>query len=329
VLIGWGITAVGMLALAFVFQNLANRKPQLDGGVYVYAKAGLGDYMDFSSAWGYWISAWLGNVGYFVLLFSTLGDFVPAFGQGNTPLAIVCASGVLWCVHVLVLRGIKEAALINLITTVAKLVPILLFIVIVGLAVSLLGALLQWALLCAEILFVCAKDGTMPAFLRRESAHQVPVNALWLVNGMIQLFLLITLFSQGTYLSLIYLASSMILVPYLWSAVYALLLALCSETYEDLAGLRRKYLAIGLLAVGYAIWLLYAGGVKYLMLSALLCASGALLFRQAKCAQGKVLFTRYEWPIFAAVLLTAAVGRLRPVCRATEFVALDKAAARG
>ena len=326
VLIGWGITAVGMLALAFVFQNLANRKPQLDGGVYVYAKAGLGDYMDFSSAWGYWISAWLGNVGYFVLLFSTLGDFVPAFGQGNTPLAIVCASGVLWCVHVLVLRGIKEAALINLITTVAKLVPILLFIVIVGLAVSLLGALLQWALLCAEILFVCAKDGTMPAFLRRESAHQVPVNALWLANGMIQLFLLITLFSQGTYLSLIYLASSMILVPYLWSAVYALLLALCSETYEDLAGLRRKDLAIGLLAVGYAIWLLYAGGVKYLMLSALLCASGALLFRQAKCEQGKVLFTRYEWPIFAAVLLTAAVGRLRPVCRATEFVALDKAA---
>ena len=49
VLIGWGITAVGMLALAFVFQNLANRKPQLDGGVYVYAKAGLGDYMGFSS----------------------------------------------------------------------------------------------------------------------------------------------------------------------------------------------------------------------------------------------------------------------------------------
>lgn len=134
VLIGWGITAVGMLALAFVFQNLANRKPQLDGGVYVYAKAGLGDYMGFSSAWGYWISAWLGNVGYFVLLFSTLGYFFPVFGQGNTPLAIACASVLLWCVHALVLRGIKEAALINLITTVAKLVPILLFIVIVGLA---------------------------------------------------------------------------------------------------------------------------------------------------------------------------------------------------
>ena len=91
VLIGWGITAVGMLALAFVFQTLANRKPELDSGVYAYAKAGFGDYMGFSSAWGYWISAWMGNVGYFVLLFSTLGYFFPVFGQGNTPVAIGCA----------------------------------------------------------------------------------------------------------------------------------------------------------------------------------------------------------------------------------------------
>jgi len=45
VLIGWAITAVGMLALAFVFQTLANRKPELDSGVYAYAKAGFGDYM--------------------------------------------------------------------------------------------------------------------------------------------------------------------------------------------------------------------------------------------------------------------------------------------
>lgn len=77
VLIGWAITAFGMLALALVFQTLANRKPNLDGGVYAYAKAGFGNYMGFASAWGYWISAWLGNVGYYVLLFSTLGYFSP------------------------------------------------------------------------------------------------------------------------------------------------------------------------------------------------------------------------------------------------------------
>ncbi|HEY9212049.1 MAG TPA: amino acid permease, partial [Ancylobacter sp.] len=42
ILIGWGITAVGMLALVFVYQSLATRKPQLDAGPYAYAKAGFG-----------------------------------------------------------------------------------------------------------------------------------------------------------------------------------------------------------------------------------------------------------------------------------------------
>ncbi|MDU4249501.1 basic amino acid/polyamine antiporter, partial [Pseudomonas sp.] len=287
ILIGWAITAVGMLTLAFVFQTLANRKPQLDGGVYAYAKAGFGDYMGFSSAWGYWISAWLGNVGYFLLLFSTLGYFFPIFGKGDTVAAIVCASVLLWALHFLVLRGIKEAAFINTVTTVAKIVPLFLFILIclfafkldiftadiwgksnpdlgsvmnqvrnmmlvtvwvfigiegasifssraekrsdvgkatvigfitvllllvlvnvlsmgvmtqpelaklqnpsmalvlehvvghwgavlisVGLLISLLGALLSWVLLCAEIMFAAAKDHTMPEFLRKENANQ-------------------------------------------------------------------------------------------------------------------------------------------------------------
>ncbi|WP_431481973.1 arginine-ornithine antiporter [Pseudomonas thivervalensis] len=423
VLIGWAITAVGMLTLAFVFQTLANRKPALDSGVYAYAKAGFGDYMGFSSAWGYWISAWMGNVGYFVLLFSTLGYFFPVFGQGNTPVAIGCASLLLWAVHFLVLRGIKEAAFINLVTTVAKVVPLLMFIVLaavafkaevftrdiwgamspdlgsvmdqvrhmmlvtvfvfigiegasvysaraqkradvgratvigflgvlallvlvnvlslgvmsqpelaqlqnpslagvlehvvgpwgallisLGLAVSLLGALLSWALLCAEILYATARDKTMPAFLTKENTNHAPVNALWLTNGMIQLFLLITLFSAGTYTSLIYLASSMILVPYLWSAAYAVLLCVRGETYERASARRMKDLCIGGVALCYAVWLLYAGGVKYLLLSALLYAPGVILFAQAKREQGQPLFTAVEKGVFACVLSGAGVA---------------------
>ncbi|SDZ43347.1 arginine-ornithine antiporter [Pseudomonas salomonii] len=423
VLIGWVITAIGMLTLAFVFQTLANRKPDLDGGVYAYAKAGFGDYMGFSSAWGYWISAWLGNVGYFVLLFSTLGYFFPIFGEGNTPVAVIGASVLLWAVHFLVLRGIKEAAFINLVTTVAKVVPLVLFVLIalfafkldiftadiwgvknpdlgsvmnqvrnmmlvtvwvfigiegasifssraekrsdvgkatvigfitvllflmlvnvlslgimtqpelaklqnpsmaavlehvvghwgavlisVGLIISLLGALLSWVLLCAEIMFAAAKDHTMPEFLRKENANHVPVNALWLTNAMVQVFLVITLFSASTYLSLIYLATSMILVPYLWSAAYALLLAVRGETYENALRERRKDLFIGAIALIYAVWLLYAGGTKYLLLSALLYAPGAILFAKAKHELGKPIFTNVEKLIFAAVVIGALVA---------------------
>ena len=178
----------------------------------------------------------------------------------------------------------------------------------VGLIISLLGALLSWVLLCAEIMFSAAKDHTMPAFLKKENANHVPVNALWLTNAMVQLFLIITLFSASTYLSLIYLATSMILVPYLWSAAYGFLLAVRAETYENALAERKKDLIIGGIALIYAIWLIYAGGLKYLLLSALLYAPGAILFAKAKRESGQPVFTNIEKVIFAAVVIGALVA---------------------
>jgi arginine:ornithine antiporter/lysine permease len=138
VIIGWLITGIGMLALAFVYQGLSRRKPKLDAGPYAYARAGFGDFVGFNSAWGYWLSAWIGNVSYVVLIFGALSYFFPAFGaEGNTWQAIVGASVLLWLVHALILMGIRQAAIINLVTTIAKLVPIVVFIVAVYLAFKL------------------------------------------------------------------------------------------------------------------------------------------------------------------------------------------------
>jgi arginine:ornithine antiporter / lysine permease len=132
ILIGWLITGIGMAGLALVYQNLAVRKPNLDSGPYAYAKAGFGNFVGFNSAWGYWLSAWIGNVSYAVLLFGALSFFVPAFGDGNTWQAIIGASFVLWIVHFLVLSGVREAAIANAITTIVKIIPVLLFIALVA-----------------------------------------------------------------------------------------------------------------------------------------------------------------------------------------------------
>ena len=94
-----------MLALAFVYQGLSMRKPELDAGPYAYAKAGFGPFIGFNSAWGYWLSAWLGNVSYAVVVFSALSYFFPAFGAGNTWQAIVGASIVLCDPHRAVIVG--------------------------------------------------------------------------------------------------------------------------------------------------------------------------------------------------------------------------------
>jgi arginine:ornithine antiporter/lysine permease len=421
VLLGWFITGIGMLMLAFVYQTLAARKPRLDNGIYAYAQASAGEFVGFNSAWGYWVSAWIGNVGYLVIVFGTLGYFFPVFGDGNTGAAIAGASIVLWIMHLSILRGVRSAAVLNAITTVAKVVPLLLFIVAavlafktpvftqdfwgtaklgsvfaqvkstmlitvwvfigiegasvysahaqnrkdvgratllgfagvllllmlvsllslgivsqadlaamknpsmagvldkvvgpwgtllisLGLLVSVGGALLAWTLLAAETLFTPAVGGVMPKFLSRENRHGVPANALWVTNGLVQLFLIVTLLSNATYQALISLATSMILVPYLFSAVYATRIAMRGDTYAAGDPARTRDMAIGTVATIYCCWLLYAAGPKYLLLSALLYAPGVLLYGWAKRERGARLFKPFEIVILVGLVVLAAVA---------------------
>jgi arginine:ornithine antiporter/lysine permease len=128
--IAWTIAGAGMLMLAFVFQRLATRKPELDAGIFAYAKAGFGDYVGFNSAIGYWASACAGNTSYWVLITATMSAVVPAFGAGDTVVAVVVSMIGVWLFAFFVMRGVKDAAVINYLVTIAKVVPILVFIVI-------------------------------------------------------------------------------------------------------------------------------------------------------------------------------------------------------
>jgi len=403
ILIGWLITGVGMLSLALVYQTLSNRQPALDNGVFAYARALGGEYLSFNSAWGYWISAWIGNVSYLVILFAALSYFFPVFGEGNNKAAIAGASVVLWALHWMILRGLRTAARANALTTVAKIVPLLLFIglviaafqretvtvdfwgspavgspldqvkstmlvtvwvfigieganvfsaraaeranvgratvigfvitllllisvsllslgvlqqpelaalknpsmagvlqaaagpwgavlISIGLIVSVGGALLAWTLLAAESVFTPAKEKVMPVSLGVENTQGAPANALWLTNGCIQLFLLLTLYSSATYLALISLATSMILLPYLFSGLYALKLTWKGDTYAGHRGLQLRDMAIAAVATLYCMWLLYAAGPKYMLLSALLYAPGSLIYLGTlRARQGQAL----------------------------------------
>jgi len=126
-LIAWVIAGTGMLMLAFVFQALAIRKPDLDAGVFAYAKAGFGDYAGFLTAIGFWASACAGNVTYLVLIKSTLGKVFPFFDTNG---AFIFSSAIIWLFFMLISRGIQQATFINTIVTIGKIVPIVVFILV-------------------------------------------------------------------------------------------------------------------------------------------------------------------------------------------------------
>ncbi|WP_030613871.1 basic amino acid/polyamine antiporter [Streptomyces fulvoviolaceus] len=411
-LIAWAVAGTGMLMLAFVFQNLAVRRPDLDAGVYAYAKAGFGEYLGFFAAFGYWASACVGNVTYWVLIMSTIGAIAPALGDGDTVLAVVLSSVGLWLFFALISRGVKEAAAINRIVTIAKIVPILVFVILalfylkphvfaenfggadyagslfqqvkgtmlatvfvflgvegasvysrharrredvgratilgflsvfaifasvtivsyglmpmseiaelrqpsmagvlehsvgtwgkvfvsVGLIVSVLGAYLAWTLMAAEVLFVAAKDEDMPRFLGRATAADVPVPALVMTTLLSQIVLVVTLFSDDAFNFALDLTSALTLIPFLLAAGFAVRVA---------GGARRRELTVAVLATLYTAFLIYAAGLKYLLVSLIIYAPATVLFVMARREQGRRPFSPREFVVLAVSIAGAVIG---------------------
>ncbi len=420
--IAWLIAGSGMYMLARVFQALAERKPDIDAGVFAYAKEGFGDYPGHLSAFGYWIGSCIGNVSYWVLIKSTLGAFFPIFGDGNTVVAIGVASIGIWLFHFLILRGVQQAAFINSIVTVAKVIPILVFLVILfvafkldlfrfnfyggdltaglfeqvkatmlvtvfvfigiegasvysrfakeradvgkatilgfigvtgvmvlvtllpyavlqraaiaglrqpsmagvlesvvgswgaifvsaGLILSVLGAYLAWALICAEVMFAAGKSQDMPAVFARVNQNKVPVVALWTTSIIVQLIVITTYWSRDAFTLMLNLTSATTLIPYLFVAAYGLMIAQRRETYDQRPEERRRDLILAALAVGYTLFMIYAGGLKFILLSAILFAPGTLLYFWARREQGKPVFDKTsDWVVFGLIVAGAIYG---------------------
>lgn len=448
--IAWGIAGGGMLMLAFVFQTLSRRKPDLDAGVYAYAKAGFGAYPGFLSALGFWAGSCVGNVSYFVLIKATLGAFFPIFGEGNTLIAFVISSILLWTFHILILRGVKEAAGVNTIVTLAKLIPLGVFVVIAiaafkadlfsanfwgnvsgavpaadlehldyygqvghhaldiptirptagdlfsqvrntmlvtvfvflgiegasvysryaknrkdvgtatvlgflgvlglfmlitmlsygllpleklaalrqpsvagvlesvvgrwgtvfisaGLIISVLGAYLSWSLLAAEVLYSAAKSRVMPSFLAKENSRAVPSSAMWMTSGLIQTLLIIIMFSEYAFILALELTSSLSLIPYLLVAAFGVKIAYMRDTYAPGDKSRNNDLTIAAIATFYSALMLYAGGLKYLLLASLIFAPGTGLYILARREQGERLFNTIEKALFIVIVIAVMV----------------------
>jgi arginine:ornithine antiporter/lysine permease len=424
-IVAWIIAGVGMLMLAFVFQSLAIRKPHLDAGLFAYAKDGFGDYVGFNSAIGFWASACVGNTFYWVFIMTTIGLLFPALGKGDTILAVGLSSIGVWLFHLLIARGVKQAAVINRIVTVFKVIPILVFIVIVaiyfsagqfhanfwggesasfstlyhqvsstmiitvfvflgiegatvysryakrredvgratvlgflsvlaifamvtllsygvmptsqlanarqpsmasvlesvtgswgqtfisvGVIVSVLGAYLAWTLMAAEMMFIPATNADMPKFVKRVNRVDAPIAALIISSLMVQIFLLVTLTSEDALNFMLDLCTSLALIPYLLTAAYALKLVVTGDTYESDRKNRRKQAIVAAVATIYTVFLVYAAGLKFLVLGCVIYAPATILYVMARRENNQRLFTTAEAVLCAALVLGGIVGVL-------------------
>ena len=124
-LLGWGVTLLGVLLLAIVYSWLA-KKITRTGGSYAYAHEAFGPGAGFFVAWSNWISMWCGNAALAVAFAGSLGAVFPE--ATATPLrGAVSALAALWFCTIVNVAGVREAGRMQLITTLLKIVPLVLF----------------------------------------------------------------------------------------------------------------------------------------------------------------------------------------------------------
>ena len=124
-LLGWGLTLLGALLLAIVYSWLA-KKITRTGGSYAYAHEAFGPGAGFFVAWSNWISMWCGNAALAVAFAGSLGAVFPE--ATATPMrGALSALAALWFCTIVNIAGVREAGRMQLITTLLKIVPLILF----------------------------------------------------------------------------------------------------------------------------------------------------------------------------------------------------------
>ena len=428
VLFAWLVTGIGVYFIANTFRILSVVKPDLTAGIYMYSREGFGSYAGFTIGWSYWLCQICGNVGYAVITMDALNYFFPPhFAGGNNLASIIGGSLIIWGFNLLVLRGIKQATLINLIGTVAKIVPLILFILImafvfhadkfsfdfwgenlisknlgsietqikntmlvtlwsfigiegavvmsqhaksprsvgkatvlgfaaclliyvllsllpfgymsqsdlskianpstagilekivgkwgadfmnIGLLVSVLTSWLAWTMVTAQIPQAAAKNGTFPKQFSIENKFHAPSVSLWITSAMMQIFMLLVYFSNNAWNTMLSITGVMVLPAYFSSCAYLWKLCEDHEYPKDIYIKRSSALLAATVGSIYALWLIYAAGLKYLLAAVIFIALGIPVYiwaRKQNCPDDKI-FTKHEFYFAFSLIILALVA---------------------
>ena len=429
VLLAWVITGIGIYFIAKTFSILSLAKPELTTGIYSYSQAGFGPYVGFTIGWSYWLCQVCGNVGYAVITMDALNYFFPGYFEGGNNLAsIIGGSIIIWFFNFLVLRGIKQASIVNTIGTIIKIVPLILFILImmflfqldkfdfdfwgeaistkakigslstqikstmlvtlwsfigiegavvmsnrakspsyigpatiigflcclviyillsllpfgymsqselatianpstagileqavgkwgswlmnIGLVISVLTSWLAWTMVTAQIPQAAAENCTFPKLFTKENKHGAPSASLIITSIAMQLCLLLVYFSTNAWNTMLSITGVMVLPAYFASCAYLWKICEDSEYPTHIIYKRSSALITSILGAFYSLWLIYAAGLQYLMLAAIIISLGIPVYiwaRKQHCPKEKI-FSYWECILASALVIIAIIA---------------------
>ena len=126
-IIGWIVSSIGALALAYSLARLARS----DGlGIQAYIERELGPTIGFLVTWVFWVSVWVSNAALAIAAASGLARIVPSLSSAAS-IAWVAISLIIF-LAVVNLMGARATGRLAILTVAIKILPLLAVILIMG-----------------------------------------------------------------------------------------------------------------------------------------------------------------------------------------------------
>lgn len=131
---GWAITIAGALCLAHVLAKLTASHDSAIGPAELVERS-FGPLAGFLIGFAFWVSVWTGCVTIAVGAVSYLASFAPILGEHPS----LSALGVVWTMTGINLMGVRSAGSFQVVTTILKIIPLLVVAVLIALVFSRTG----------------------------------------------------------------------------------------------------------------------------------------------------------------------------------------------
>ena len=151
-------------------------------------------------------------------------------------------------------------------------------------------------MIVAEMPYAMAKNGSFPRLFAKENRAGSPCVSLFITSGLMQLAMLLVYFAGNAWNTMLSITGVMVLPAYFISCLY--LWKICEDhNFPSNIGMSRfGALMTGIFGTVYAIWLMYAAGLSYLLMAVVFIACGIPFYIWARKEQGASLIAETKTP---------------------------------
>ncbi len=188
----------------------------------------------------------------------------------------------------------------------------------IAVIISIGGAMFSYTILAVDSTYGPAQNQCFPKLFTKLNKFGAPSATVLIVTIIVQAFIVLVYFSEATYQASYTLSTSLMMFPYALTTLFCLVCTIKGEGMKEIGGAQKLNVWLwAIIGTVYGVWLLYASGLTYILISALIYAPGTIVYLMARKDVGEKPFKSLTDKVVGVVLMGAFVASVVLIANGT------------